>query len=110
MNPTPDDLLARRIVAHLGEQPEVPAYVAHRLASARATALVRARAEQAPVRVGPLLAFRDLIQSRVRLAVCLAGALVIGYCTTMTRYESRLTVDAWHAEDDSSHYVELLQD
>jgi len=110
MTPTPDDLLARRIVAHLGEQPEVPTYVMHRLAKARAVALGKARGKEDIVRVGPMLALRNMTQPRTRLALCLIGALVVGYCATGTGFEPKLTVDAWHAEDDSSHYVELLQD
>lgn len=110
MNPTPEDLLARRIVAHLGEQPEVPTYVTHRLAQARAVAMARARTELEPVRFGALLAFRNLAHTRTRIVLCVVTALVAGFCASVSSYESRLTVDHWHADDDNSHYVELLQD
>lgn len=111
MSSTPEDLLAKRIVAHLGKTPEVPPYVAQQLVRARAVAVTRLRRTREPVWLGTVAAMRTwgMVKSRIMLGLATA-ALVAGYCVTLASQHSSEDVYAWHAEDDSSHYAELLQD
>jgi uncharacterized membrane protein YraQ (UPF0718 family) len=111
MHSTPEDLLAKRIVAHLGKTPEVPAHVAQQLARARADAVIRTRRTREPVWLGTVAALRSwgMVKSRIALGLATA-ALVAGYCSTLASQHPPEDVYALHAEDDSSHYVELLQD
>ncbi|MBI4290340.1 MAG: DUF3619 family protein [Betaproteobacteria bacterium] len=85
-----DDTLARKICAHLGRQPKVPARIAYRLSDARAHALMRLATPQ-PTWV-------RLLQSRtLRLGAIIGlSVLVFAYATRSPYYpESNLVeIDA----------------
>lgn len=107
MKPTPDDLLAMSIVAHLGEQPDVPAHIAARLKVAR-TAALAARTRQEPIRMGNRLALRGAMAVRSKLMWLAMCAVLAGYGVTIAQQEADPVI-GWHNVDDSSNYVEQLQ-
>lgn len=107
-----DDLTARRIVAHLGERPEVPTHIADGLANARRLALSRAKREPQSVRLGSVLARRGFSPSKRRFffGAGLVLMAVAVYCVSLSSPVLRSPANGWDAAEDNGSYVELLQD
>ena len=111
--PDSDDLTAWRIVAHLGERPEVPAHIADGLANARRFALSRAKREPQSVRLGSVLARRGFLPSKRSFFFFGAGLVLMAvavYCVSLSSPVLRSPANGWDAIEDNGSYVELLQD
>ena len=75
-----DETFARKIGAHLGRQPEVPAHIAHQLSRARAQALMR-------VSASPGVRSRLMRWPSLRMSVAVA-LVVLGLAYTTWQMES----------------------
>lgn len=109
MNSNREDQFARRVLAHLGREPEVSDRVARRLAEARQLALSRVPSRYEHVQVRDSLAWR-LGAFRYRVGFWLTWLALALYCAMLAGHTSMDTSFGWDADEDDSPYVELLHE